>query len=134
MTTLSGYIDRVQEAIGTRVARWRGWSAIGQRVIVQFGESGDPALFGKRVRGWIRGTAVDGDRPTNTLIELADPLDYRGHYVHLKIMTVVTRPRYRWHGVNRLLIASATVFIIDARTFDEAIGPRVIGIGVLSVE
>ena len=127
-------MDRIPQALGGWLARRRAWNPIGRRVQLAIDESGDPALFGKKITATIRATALDENGElSRALLELDHALDYAGHYARRGVRRVVTRPYLRWHNLNRLLVTSAAVRVIDAEDFDSDAYERIIALASMRI-
>jgi hypothetical protein len=87
-------------------------------VTLTVNDSGDSMLVGKRIRGLIVKVAADvAGNTSKALVRLDDDLDYCGHYRHAGIRAVVASPYLRWHGLERLLVTSSSVRVVDAEDF-----------------
>lgn len=128
-------MDRIPEALGVWLARRRGWKPVGQRVVLKIDESGDPAWFGVEFHGVIQASDADEEgRLVKALIELDRDADYVGDYTRRRLKTVITTPYLRWHGLNRLLVTSAAVHVVDADDFRQANYDRIIALASLRIE
>lgn len=112
------WLKRLPQTIGESIALWRAWNPVGECVVLKIIASGDPLLCGREIRGTIRSVA-SSHRGTlaRAMIELHRPVHYAGHYVRRQISTVVTTPYREWHDLERLLVASANVRVLDAASF-----------------
>jgi hypothetical protein len=127
-------MDRIPQALGAWLARRRAWNPIGRRVQLAIDESGDPALFGKKITATIRATALDENGElSHALLELDHAIDYAGHYIRRGLRTVLTRPYLRWHDLNRLLVSSAAVRVIDAEDFNSDAYERIIALASMRI-
>lgn len=127
-------LDRIPEALGRWLAKRWSWEPAGQRVVLKIDESGDPALFGKKITATIRATARDEDGElSRALLELDHDLDYVGHYARRGVRKVVTRPYLRWHDLNRLLVTSAAVRVVDAEDFESDVQERIIALASMRI-
>ena len=107
-------LDRIPEALGRLIARGTSWDPVDKPVRLRITESGDPRLLGTTITGVIRDVGpAAGNRRAMALIELDRPIDYVGHYQSLGIQRLITQPYFRWHGLDRLVITSAHVRLIE---------------------
>ena len=129
-TVLAKFIRRFK-GMGTR----RGGPALeGTVVWVQFDESGDSTLAGRRFMATIRAVEGNGnDVVSNAAIELHTAIDYRGHYEHLQITHLVTHPYLVGDELERIRRRAVSVRIIDCEHFDDADNMHVIGLGFLGI-
>ena len=127
--------DKIPEAIGGWLGRRRGSNPVGTRVTLTIDESGDPALLGRHLSGVILATASDGRREfARALVELVVAIDYNGHYVRRGIAKVVTAPYLRWHTLNRLLVSSSAVRVIDADEFSKDEYAKIIALATMRID
>ena len=127
-------LDRIPQALGGWLARRRAWNPVGERVLLEVNESGDPELFGKKIAAVIRATARDQQgNLMKALLELDDEIDYAGHYGRRGIRRVVTTPYLRWHGLTRLLVSSSAVRVIDADAFEDQAYERIIALASMRI-
>lgn len=103
-------------------------------VWLQFDESGDAALAGRRLNATIRAVQrCRDDVVSNAAIELHQAIDYRGHYEHLQITRLVTHPYLVGDELERIRKRAVSVRIIDCEHFEDADNQHVIGLGFLGM-
>ena len=128
-------MDRIPEALGAWLARRRAWNPIGTRVTLRINDSGDSMLVGRELHGVILATVSDEEgEPSKSLIKLHQEIDYVGHYSHRRIARVVTSPYLRWHRLNRLIVTSAAVRVIDAEDLETDTYERVIALALMRLD
>ena len=124
-------LDRISEALGALIAHRIRWTPIGQRARIAIDASGDERWIGKHVTGTIRAYGELTRGPL--LIQLAEPLDYHGHYNAPALELLVLAPVIRWHGPARLLVTWAAVRLVDAPTFADQEYGRTVATGRLAL-
>lgn len=91
----------------------------------------DERWISKRLSGTFR--AYGGLTAGPLLVQLAEPLDYKGDYNAPALELLVFAPVIRCHGPARLLLTWAAVRIVDAAAFaDEEYG-RTLATGRLAL-
>jgi hypothetical protein len=128
-------IHRFVASVAAWYARRIAWSPCGERVALDVRASRDATLQGQRLRGVIRATSPDADAvEAKAVISLDSTLSYFGHYRRGGITTIRATPERRWHSLNRLLIASIRVRIIDCEAYDDDTQDRVIAVATMRLE
>jgi hypothetical protein len=135
-------LDVLPDYLGHAIARLFGWRPEGKKITLRVTESGDRANYGITVSGTIRQvlsnvvtTGPAGSTPSSApcaLIELDQPLIYMGQ----TIASVISLPRFKNHGLYRLLIAGSVVNVHRASnmTSSELEWKDVIAICVMRLE
>ncbi len=125
-------LDAAMERIAAVMLRYRLWSPVARRIGIAIDDSGDSRLTGSTVAGVVRAYDLHEDGSLKRLlVELDEPIDYRGHHERERIRWVVAEPCLRWRRTSRLLWSWSVARIVDAPSFVDSTHARTIGIACL---
>jgi hypothetical protein len=104
--------------------------ALEAHVVVDIDTSADESLRGRTLSGRVRAcdTTMQGD-VGGVLIQLDEPLAYKGHYTELSIRWIVASPCVRCEQTEDLFLASAAARIVDALSLGDVRFDRTIAVG-----
>lgn len=127
------FFDLIPEKIGGLFIKLFGWRPEGKKVVLCVDESGDPSLFRKIINGSIVQINLnESGKPNDAIIQLDTPLNYNGKTTtHL-----FASPRFRGHGLYRLIITWSVVSIFPYSTKEKPHKPLwkdMIGIALLKL-
>jgi hypothetical protein len=127
------FFDLIPEKIGGFFGKLFAWNPEGKKVILSIDESGDPSLTRKIINGTIIQCFYNQKRKTNdAIIYLDTPLNYNGK----NITQLLVSPRFKGHGLNRILLTWSVVSIFPNNKTEkqlESMPKDVIGIGLLKL-
>jgi hypothetical protein len=113
------FFDVIPEKLGRLYAKSFNWHPEGKRILLRVAE-GEAGFYGTVVSGriihvedTIKGPIFPNAAGTSALIQLDSLWQYENRTTS-STSFVVAIPRFYWHGVYRLLIASADVHIFPA--------------------
>jgi hypothetical protein len=111
-----------------------GWSPVGKTAWMIIDDSGDPRLVGLTLKGDVRAFDL---RDTGTgfrlLVELRQPIAYRGHYSRREIQWLVGESCVASPRTSLLPLSWRIVRAVDAPSFADSTYDRTIAIARLSV-
>lgn len=111
------FFDIIPEQIGMVLSKLIKWKPEEKRVLLAIEESGDPALNGKIISGKItRANYNHLGKPHDAIIQLDSPLNILGQ----SVVWIVAFPRFKGHGLYRLLVTWSVVHIFPIETPESA--------------
>jgi hypothetical protein len=126
--------DVVPEQIGMVLSKLIKWQPEEKRVLLAIEESGDPTFNGKIISGKIMRVNYNHlGKPHDAIIQLDSPLNILGR----SIIWIVASPRFKGHGLYRLLVTWSVVHIFPIDTpelANELVWENMIAISLMKLE
>lgn len=114
---LPSIFDVVPELIGMLLSKLIKWRPEGKRVLIAIEECGDPSLIGKIITGKIQRVNYNHvGKPHDAIIQLDQPLNLVGQSINW----LVAVPRFKGHGLHRLLVTWSVVHVFPIDTPESA--------------
>ena len=111
------FFDVIPELIGMVLSKLIKWQPEGKRVLLAIDDSGDPILNGKIISGKIMRVNYNHfGKPRDAIIQLDSPLNVIGK----SIIWIVASPRFKGHGLYRLLVTWSVVHLFPIDTPESA--------------
>jgi hypothetical protein len=128
------FLDRMPELFGRVLGRIVRWQPEGSPILLAIDESADPILKGAIFPGVISQLRHDSlHMPLSAIIKLDRSFEFRGQ----QLQWLLACPRFKGHGVYRLLFTWSVVHIFPLEGVEASAGPsweQMIGIGLLKLD
>lgn len=125
-----GVVDSFVDAIGSWLARRRGWLPANSTVTLRLDDVGDSTLLNHTLTGRLVRVAHLQRHRTEAEVQLDSPFDYVSGVTFREITALLVAPRYRGQSFSRLMLASLVVNVAAAKIEDTDGQKRLHTIGI----